>query len=76
MSRPFRKSAVANARRLSTHEAEDVNGDEESGTRRPRISRTVLPPELSGCCGVLDRWRLVREKYSVELAAYLMVNRR
>ena len=76
MSRPFRKSAIVSARRSSAAAPEVGDADDPEAVRRPRLSHTPLPPEVEGCCGLLDRWRTVRRQLSTEQAAYLMINRR
>lgn len=79
MSRPFRKSAFAMPQPPASPTRSDEEGDPASPDvvlRVSRVSRTEMPDEITGCCGMCDRWKRVQAQLSVELPAYLMLNRR
>ena len=79
MSRPLRKSAIFSQRKATVEGKTDTDGyviEGPEGERRARLSRSVLPPEVSTCCGLRDRWDAMQRNLAIERAAYLMVNRR
>ena len=73
MSRPFRPSAFPH-RRASAAAA--YSEAAVAGRGPQRVSVSIVPEDLAGCCGVRAWARRVGDSYAQELEPYLMISRR